>query len=65
MMQNKTQSILLDLLPRLRRDYIDNRPEVLLYRRDFEERYRAFRQAHRHNPSLLRAAGDLLDYQSG
>lgn len=64
-MQSKTETILLDLLSRLRRDYIDRRPEVTLYRRAFEEQYASFRHTHRHNPKLLRAVDGLLDSQIG
>lgn len=64
-MRNKTETILLSLLPRLRRDYIDHRPEVALCRQDFEEQYAAFRHAHRHNPKLLSAVDGLLEAQIG
>lgn len=64
-MQSKTETILLDLLPRLRRDYVDARPEVALHRREFEILYEDFRRFHRNNPQLLRTVDDLLYAQVG
>lgn len=64
-MQIKTETILLNLLPQLRKDYIDHRPEVELYRREFETMHQDFRRRHRNNPQLLRTMEDLLDAQIG
>ena len=64
-MRNKTQSILSDLLHRLRRDCIDYDPEVTLCRRDFQSLYEDFSRAHRDNPALLRAVDGLLDARAG
>lgn len=62
---SKTETILLNLLPRLRREYIDHHPEVALSRREFEEQYASFRHTHRHNPRLLNAVENLLESQTG